>query len=65
MARRRRLIDAALARMTPEAQSRLVRSLAEFTEAAGDMSDLAWTFGWSIKQRDGGDARVVAAVTAE
>jgi DNA-binding MarR family transcriptional regulator len=64
MARRRRLIDAALARMTPEAQCRLARSLAELAEAARDMSDLAWTFGWSIEERDGGDANV-AAVMAE
>jgi DNA-binding MarR family transcriptional regulator len=63
MARRRRLIDAALARMTPEAQSRLVRSLAELADAAADMSDLAWTFGWSIKQGDGGDASVAAVMT--
>jgi DNA-binding MarR family transcriptional regulator len=64
MAQRRQLIDAALARMTPGAQSRLVRSLAELADAADDLSDLAWTFGWSIKQRDGGDASA-AAVTAE
>ena len=49
MNRRRQLIDAALARMTPEAQGRLVRSLAEFAEAAGESSDHAWTLGWSIK----------------
>lgn len=54
MNRRRQLIDAALARMAPEAQGRLVRSLAEFAEAAGELSDHAWTFGWSIKGPDGG-----------
>jgi DNA-binding MarR family transcriptional regulator len=48
MARRGRLVDAALARMTPEAQDRFARSLAEFAEAAGDLPDLAWTLGWSI-----------------
>jgi DNA-binding MarR family transcriptional regulator len=46
--RRGRLIDAALTRMTPEAQDRFARSLAEFAEAAGDLPDLAWTLGWSI-----------------
>ena len=47
-ARRGRLIDAALARMTPEAQDRFARSLTEFAAAAGDQPDLAWTLGWSI-----------------
>ena len=56
MSRRRQLIEAALARMTPEAQERLVRSLAEFAEAAGELSDHAWTLGWSIKGRDAEDA---------
>jgi DNA-binding MarR family transcriptional regulator len=47
-ARRGRLIDAVLARMTPGARDRFARSLAEFAEAAGDLPDLAWTLGWSI-----------------
>src|SRR5438309_3757407 len=47
MSRRRQLVDAALARMAPEAQARLVRSLAEFAAAAGELSDHAWTFWWS------------------
>jgi DNA-binding MarR family transcriptional regulator len=55
MNRRRQLIDAALARMAPEARGRLVRSLPEFAEAAGELSDHAWTFGWSMKGRDEGD----------
>jgi DNA-binding MarR family transcriptional regulator len=53
MDRRLGLIDDALARMTPEAQRRLVRSLSEFAEAAGELCDLAWTLGWSISERDG------------
>lgn len=56
MNRRRQLIDAALGRMTPEAQGHLVRGMAEFAEAAGELSDHAWTFGWSIKGPDGDDA---------
>lgn len=56
MARRRQLIDAALARMTPGGQRCLVHSLAEFAEAAGELSDLAWTLGWSMKERDVSDA---------
>jgi DNA-binding MarR family transcriptional regulator len=47
MARRVGLIDEALARMSPEAQRRLARSLTEFAEAAGELCDLAWTLGWS------------------
>jgi DNA-binding MarR family transcriptional regulator len=48
MARRLGLIDDALARMTPEAQRRLARSLTEFAEAARELGDLAWTLGWPI-----------------
>lgn len=57
MERRRRLIDDALGRMTPEAQRRLARSLAEFAAAAGEVSDRAWTLGWSLEEEasDGGD----------
>ena len=45
--RRRKVLDAALGRMSPEAQRRLGRSLAELTEALGATSDDAWALGWS------------------
>lgn len=47
MDRRRALIDEALGRMPPAAQRRVARSLAEFAAAAGEVSDHAWTLGWS------------------
>lgn len=54
MDRRRRLIDDALSRMTPEAQRRLGRSLAEFAAAAGEVSDYAWQLGWALQEQDRG-----------
>lgn len=53
MRRRRRLIDDALARMTPEGQRRLTRGLTEFTQAAGEVADQAWTLGWPIESEEG------------
>jgi DNA-binding MarR family transcriptional regulator len=55
MVRRRRLIAEAVDRMEPDAQRRLARSLAEFAEAAGELSDHAWTLGWSIDDVKGED----------
>lgn len=48
-AQRGRIIDAVLARMAPEAQDRIAQSLGEFTAAAGDLPDVAWTLGWSVE----------------
>lgn len=47
MNQRRRLIDKALSRMTPQAQRRLARGLADFADAAGEVWDHAWTLGWA------------------
>jgi DNA-binding MarR family transcriptional regulator len=47
LTRRRALVDEALGRMTPHGRQRLARSLAEFAGAAGEISDHAWTLGWS------------------
>lgn len=47
---RRRLIDEALEKMTPESRRRLARGLSEFAVAAGEVSDAAWTLGWSMDQ---------------
>jgi DNA-binding MarR family transcriptional regulator len=44
--RRRSIIDAALARIPLESQRRLSRSLIEFTESLGAISDHAWALGW-------------------
>src|SRR4051812_40588029 len=43
--RRRKLLDAALGRMSQESQQRLARSLAELTDALGAASEQAWTLG--------------------
>ena len=50
--RRRKLLDAALGRMSEEAQQRLARSLAELTDALGAASEKAWTLGWSGTPHD-------------
>jgi len=47
---RRRLIDEALEKMTPEGRRRLARGLSEFAVAAGEVSEAAWTLGWSMEQ---------------
>lgn len=47
MNRRRRHIDEVLSRMSPEAHRRVARALGEFAPAAGELSDAAWTLGWS------------------
>ena len=56
MSRRRVLIDEALSQMTPQAQRRLARGLAEFAEAAGEMWDRAWTLGWTHEVDGGRDS---------
>lgn len=56
MARRRDLIGTALARMTPEGLRFLARGLAEFSEAAGEVGEHAWTLGWPL-EREGPVAR--------
>jgi DNA-binding MarR family transcriptional regulator len=50
MAHRRRIIDGALTRMAPQSQRRLARALAEFAQAAGEVSDAAWELGWSLDE---------------
>jgi len=50
--RRRKLLDAALGRMSADAQQRLARSLAELTAALGANSDHAWALGWSGTPHD-------------
>ena len=52
MDRRRRLIDDALSKMTPQGQRRLARGLAEFAAAAGEAWDQAWTLGWADEGED-------------
>ena len=34
--------------MSPEAQRRLGRGLADFAVAAGEVADHAWTLGWTL-----------------
>jgi len=53
MNRRRRLIDEALSQMTPQAQRRLARGMADFADAAGEIWDHAWTLGWVDDGEDG------------
>jgi DNA-binding MarR family transcriptional regulator len=48
MTHREALIDDALTKMSPEAQRRLGRGLAEFALAAGEVADHAWTLGWTL-----------------
>jgi DNA-binding MarR family transcriptional regulator len=52
MDERRRLIDDALSRMSPQAQRRLARALADFADAAGEVWDHAWTLGWAHAGED-------------
>ncbi len=54
MDHRRGLIDGVLGRMSPPAQRRLARSMAEFAEAAGEFADSAWTLGWPLDEGTGG-----------
>jgi DNA-binding MarR family transcriptional regulator len=44
--RRRADIRAILRKMTPDARERLVGSLREFSEAAGEAPEQAWSIGW-------------------
>ncbi len=44
--RRRALLGAAVARLTPAAQQRLARSLRDLTDALGAVSDHAWALAW-------------------
>jgi DNA-binding MarR family transcriptional regulator len=48
MSHRRRLVDEVLARLSPEQQRRLARSLSEFALAAGEISQDAWRLGWDL-----------------
>jgi DNA-binding MarR family transcriptional regulator len=48
MTRRRLLVDEVLVRMTPTARRRLARSLGEFAEVAGELSEHAWVLGWPV-----------------
>lgn len=52
MDHRRRLIDDALARLSPDRQRRLARSLAEFATAVGQTSQDAWLLGWALDRDD-------------
>ena len=52
---RRRLIAQALGQMEPDGRRRLALGLAEFAEAAGELSDHAWTLGWSIDDEQAPD----------
>jgi DNA-binding MarR family transcriptional regulator len=54
--RRRRTIDAILDRMGTAAERRLAIALAEFSDAAGQAHDHAWTLGWSSRRDDDGSA---------
>lgn len=46
MQRRRALIAEILEHLPPASQQRLGDALIEFTDAAGEISDAAWTLGW-------------------
>ena len=46
MQRRRELITDILEHLPPASQQRLGDALIEFTDAAGEISDAAWTLGW-------------------
>lgn len=47
MSHRRRLIDDALAQLSPEQQRRLARGLDDFARAASQVSEDAWMLGWA------------------
>lgn len=53
MAHRRELIDTVLDRMTVAAQRRVAVAFHDFSVAAGELSDDAWTLGWPIPPDDG------------
>jgi hypothetical protein len=52
MDRRRRIIDKALQRMPASARRELVRGMAAFAYALGEVSDDAWMLGWPVSERD-------------
>ena len=52
MARRRHLVEGILGRMSPRKQRRLATSLREFAQASGELSERAWTLGWSSADED-------------
>jgi DNA-binding MarR family transcriptional regulator len=54
MQRRRALIAEILDRLPQTSQRRLAEVLLEFADAAGEISDGAWTLGWPVTS--GGDA---------
>jgi DNA-binding MarR family transcriptional regulator len=47
MQRRRQEINGVLGLMSPPAQQRLAVALADFSAAAGELGDQAWTLGWT------------------
>jgi DNA-binding MarR family transcriptional regulator len=52
MTRRRHLVDDVLVQMTPTARRRLARSLGEFADVAGELSEHAWMLGWPVNGDD-------------
>jgi DNA-binding MarR family transcriptional regulator len=48
MQRRRTLIADILGQLPPASQRRLGEALLEFANAAGEISDEAWTLGWPV-----------------
>ena len=48
MQRRRALIADILEHLPPASQRRLADALLEFADAAGEISDGAWTLGWPV-----------------
>ena len=48
MQRRRALIADILDHLAPASQRRLADALLEFANAAGEISDEAWTLGWPV-----------------
>lgn len=55
MDHRRQLIDDVLAQMPADRRRRVARSLAEFAEAAGEVSQDAWRLGWALDGQENPD----------
>jgi DNA-binding MarR family transcriptional regulator len=56
MQRRRTLIADILGQLPPASQRRLGEALLEFANAAGEISDEAWTLGWPVSPEGVPDA---------
>jgi len=56
MQRRRALIADILEHLSPASQRRLADALLEFSDAAGEISDGAWTLGWPVTPGSDPDA---------